>query len=141
MQVERRVAARVPTAHGEFQLLLYTNSRDSKEHLALVFGAPAAADAALVRVHCECFTGDVLHSFRCDCGEQLRTAMAQIAARGAGVVVYLRQEGRGIGLLDKLRYGRRSPSGAPPARRRCAALTDRVGGAARTTCRTRATIR
>jgi 3,4-dihydroxy 2-butanone 4-phosphate synthase/GTP cyclohydrolase II len=101
--VERRVTARIPTAGGEFQMCLYTNNFDDKEHLALILGEVAGKDDVLVRVHSECFTGDVLGSLRCDCGEQLHAAMELISATGEGVLIYLRQEGRGIGLLDKLR--------------------------------------
>jgi len=88
---------------GEFQLYLYHTSLDDKEHLALVLGEVDGHSNVLVRVHSECFTGDVLGSRRCDCGEQLHDAMQQIAVAGQGVLIYLRQEGRGIGLLDKLR--------------------------------------
>jgi 3,4-dihydroxy 2-butanone 4-phosphate synthase/GTP cyclohydrolase II len=101
--VERKVRARIPTKEGEFFLYLYTNNWDEKEHLALVFGEVAGKQEVLARVHSECFTGDVLGSQRCDCGEQLETAMKMIAVAGEGVLIYLRQEGRGIGLLDKLR--------------------------------------
>jgi 3,4-dihydroxy 2-butanone 4-phosphate synthase/GTP cyclohydrolase II len=97
------VSARIPTDAGEFWLHLYHNNRDDKEHLALAMGDVDSQEDVLVRVHSECFTGDVLGSRRCDCGEQLAYAMQAIAAAGQGVVVYLRQEGRGIGLLDKLR--------------------------------------
>jgi len=100
--VERLTSARIPTADGEFALSLYENSKDDKDHLALVYGDVQAADDVLVRVHSECFTGDVLGSLRCDCGEQLDTSMRRIAENGRGVVVYLRQEGRGIGLQNKL---------------------------------------
>ena len=103
LTVERKATARVPTAEGKFQLCLYHNSHDAKEHLALVLGDVSGKSEVLVRVHSECLTGDVLGSRRCDCGEQLHRAMRQIARQGAGVIVYLRQEGRGIGLLDKLR--------------------------------------
>ncbi len=103
LTLERKASARVPTAEGEFQLCLYLNSQDAKEHLALVMGDVSGKSEVLVRVHSECLTGDVLGSRRCDCGEQLHRAMRQIARQGAGVIVYLRQEGRGIGLLDKLR--------------------------------------
>lgn len=97
------VCARVPTAAGEFQLCLYTNNRDDKEHLALIRGDVFGKENVPVRIHSECFTGDVLGSRRCDCGEQLHHAMEFIALEDCGVIVYLRQEGRGIGLLEKLR--------------------------------------
>jgi len=103
ISVNRKVSARIPTAFGEFQLCYYTNTVDSKEHLALFMGDPAGVEPVLVRIHSECFTGDVLGSRRCDCGEQLNRAMAMVASAGTGVVLYLRQEGRGIGLLEKLR--------------------------------------
>lgn len=103
IQIERKACARIPTEFGEFQLCLYTNSQDDKEHLALVMGEVAGQDGVLVRIHSECFTGDVLGSRRCDCGEQLQRSMEFISRAGAGVIVYMRQEGRGIGLLDKLR--------------------------------------
>jgi GTP cyclohydrolase II len=101
--VEREVCARLPTKAGEFKLYLYANNRDDKEHLALVMGDVHGKEDILVRVHSECYTGDVLGSLRCDCGEQLNCALQAIAAHGEGVLIYLRQEGRGIGLLDKLR--------------------------------------
>jgi len=96
-------SARIPTGESEFQLFFYTGSQDDKEHLALVKGEVAGKEDVLVRVHSECFTGDVLGSRRCDCGAQLQAALKLIADAGAGVIIYLRQEGRGIGLLDKLR--------------------------------------
>jgi len=101
--VKRMVTTRIPTEEGEFQMLLYANNQDQKEHLALVMGEVDGKTDVLVRLHSECFTGDVLGSRRCDCGQQLHHAMQLIAEAGSGVVVYLRQEGRGIGLLDKLR--------------------------------------
>jgi GTP cyclohydrolase II len=101
--VSRMACARIPTDVGDFQLCLYENNRDGKEHLALVMGEVGGQENVLVRVHSECFTGDVLGSRRCDCGEQLQRAMHYIAEAGAGMVIYLRQEGRGIGLLNKLR--------------------------------------
>jgi GTP cyclohydrolase II len=96
-------SARIPTEYGDFQLCYYTNTQDKKEHLAFYMGNLADAEDVLVRVHSECFTGDVLGSLRCDCGEQLNRALALVASEGLGVVIYLRQEGRGIGLLQKLR--------------------------------------
>ncbi len=101
--VHRQVAARIPTRHGTFQLMLFTNTYDHKEHMALIMGDVENRENVIVRVHSECFTGDVLGSLRCDCGEQLDRAMQMIATAGRGVLLYLRQEGRGIGLLDKLR--------------------------------------
>ncbi|MBI5303694.1 MAG: GTP cyclohydrolase II [Chloroflexi bacterium] len=102
-QIKMMECARIPTEFGEFRLCLYENNQDRKEHLALVMGNVRDQDNVLARIHSECFTGDVLGSLRCDCGEQLARAMQLIAAQGTGVVVYLRQEGRGIGLLSKLR--------------------------------------
>lgn len=101
--VDRRTSARIPTADGEFSLVLYQNTNDDKDHLALVCGDVSGKDGVLVRVHSECFTGDVLGSLRCDCGEQLNTSMRKVAEEGEGIIIYLRQEGRGIGLLSKLR--------------------------------------
>lgn len=101
--VQCRVASRIPTRHGTFQLMLYQNSWDKKEHLALVMGDVRGGEEVGVRMHSECFTGDVLGSLRCDCGEQLDHALQLISGWGRGAVLYLRQEGRGIGLLDKLR--------------------------------------
>lgn len=95
--------ARIPTDVGEFTLCLYHNTLDDKEHLALIAGDVTTGPPPLVRVHSECFTGDVLGSRRCDCGAQLAAALRRVAAEGRGVILYLRQEGRGIGLLDKLR--------------------------------------
>ncbi len=101
--VERVSVARIPNEYGEFLLHLYANSMDTKEHMALVLGDIAHAEEVLCRVHSECFTGDVLGSERCDCGEQLHRSQEKIAEEGRGIIVYLRQEGRGIGLSDKLR--------------------------------------
>ncbi len=102
--VTRVAEATLPTTVGTFQALVFESVLDGEQHLALVYGDIAAAAAVLVRVHSECLTGDALGSLRCDCGPQLQTAMAKIAAEGAGVVVYLRgHEGRGIGLGHKIR--------------------------------------
>ncbi|NWF37164.1 bifunctional 3,4-dihydroxy-2-butanone-4-phosphate synthase/GTP cyclohydrolase II [Mariprofundus sp. KV] len=101
--VRREVEVRMPTEFGEFRLIGYTNAVDKAEHVALVMGEPDAERACLVRVHSECLTGDVFGSRRCDCGSQLHAAMRQVAAAGEGVILYLRQEGRGIGLLNKLK--------------------------------------
>ncbi|RMH15940.1 MAG: bifunctional 3,4-dihydroxy-2-butanone-4-phosphate synthase/GTP cyclohydrolase II [Gemmatimonadetes bacterium] len=101
--VERIAEARLPTRHGEFRVLGYRSPLDGREHVALVYGDISGEEPVLVRMHSECLTGDVFGSMRCDCGEQLDAAMAQIAEEGRGAVVYLRQEGRGIGLHNKLR--------------------------------------
>lgn len=103
ISLQQMASARIPTALGEFHLCLYHNDYDHKEHLALIMGEVRGGRDVLARVHSECFTGDVLGSRRCDCGEQLALAMQIIAREGRGVILYLRQEGRGIGLLDKLR--------------------------------------
>lgn len=102
-RIERMACSLIPTQWGEFQLCLYRNNQDNKEHLTLVMGNVKNKEQVLTRLHSECFTGDVLGSLRCDCGEQLARAMQLIGKAGQGVVVYLRQEGRGIGLLNKLR--------------------------------------
>jgi 3,4-dihydroxy 2-butanone 4-phosphate synthase/GTP cyclohydrolase II len=101
--VERIAAAQMPTRLGEFVAHGYRSLIDGQQHVALVAGDVRGADDVLVRVHSECVTGDVFHSLRCDCGEQLERALAQISAEGQGVLLYLAQEGRGIGLLNKLR--------------------------------------
>jgi len=101
--VKREVEVRMPTEFGEFRMIGFTNAVDQAEHVALVMGEPDAEHPCLVRVHSECLTGDVFASRRCDCGSQLHAAMAQVAEAGEGVVLYLRQEGRGIGLLNKLK--------------------------------------
>jgi GTP cyclohydrolase II len=101
--VTQMASARIPTLSGESRLCLYVSNLDDKEHLALLIGDVTDQSDLLVRVHSECFTGDVLGSLRCDCGVQLNSAMRLIAEEGRGALIYLRQEGRGIGLLDKLR--------------------------------------
>jgi 3,4-dihydroxy 2-butanone 4-phosphate synthase/GTP cyclohydrolase II len=100
--VERRASAKLPTVYGEFRAVVYTNQLDDKEHIALVMGE-IDSEPTLVRVHSECLTGDAFGSLRCDCGPQLHAAMRQISQEGKGVLLYLRQEGRGIGLLNKIR--------------------------------------
>jgi 3,4-dihydroxy 2-butanone 4-phosphate synthase/GTP cyclohydrolase II len=100
----RRVAETVlPTAFGDFTAIVYDNDVDDAEHVALIKGVIDPEQPVLVRVHSECLTGDVFGSQRCDCGEQLHNAMAQVEAEGNGVILYMRQEGRGIGLANKLR--------------------------------------
>lgn len=102
--VERAVESRIPTQDaGDFTAIVYTNEIDNFEHLALVKGDISAQDEVLVRVHSECLTGDVFGSARCDCGPQLSAAMKMVDEAGAGVVLYMRQEGRGIGLVNKLK--------------------------------------
>ena len=101
--VERIVSTSLPTEFGEFTAVGYRSLVDDKHHVAMVKGEVDGKDDVLVRVHSECLTGDVFHSLRCDCGEQLEAALAMIEREGTGVLLYLSQEGRGIGLLNKLR--------------------------------------
>ncbi|MCL4179321.1 MAG: bifunctional 3,4-dihydroxy-2-butanone-4-phosphate synthase/GTP cyclohydrolase II [Verrucomicrobia bacterium] len=101
--VERVESVRLPTEHGDFELILYHSKVDAQHHLALVKGDVAGKPNVLVRVHSECLTGDVFGSRRCDCGPQLHQAMRQISEAGLGVIVYMRQEGRGIGLAPKIK--------------------------------------
>jgi 3,4-dihydroxy 2-butanone 4-phosphate synthase / GTP cyclohydrolase II len=101
--VKREVEVRLPTEFGDFRMIGYTNAVDRAEHVALVMGEPDGDTPCLVRVHSECLTGDVFASRRCDCGSQLHAAMRQVAEAGCGVILYLRQEGRGIGLFNKLK--------------------------------------
>jgi 3,4-dihydroxy 2-butanone 4-phosphate synthase / GTP cyclohydrolase II len=103
VMVERVAEAFLPTVFGEFSVVGYRSFIDDKHHLALVKGEVAGAEDVLVRVHSECMTGDTFHSLRCDCGEQLEAALAMIEAESRGVLLYLAQEGRGIGLLNKLK--------------------------------------
>src|SRR5918995_1376262 len=102
-QVRCAVETRLPTPFGEFRLRAYENEIDDLTHVALVMGEPEGKDDVLVRVHSACLTGDALHSLRCDCGEQLEAALQRVAAEGEGVIAYMQQEGRGIGLLNKMR--------------------------------------
>jgi 3,4-dihydroxy 2-butanone 4-phosphate synthase/GTP cyclohydrolase II len=101
--VHRVAESRLPTDAGEFRIIGYRNDVDSHEHVALVYGDISSGEGVLVRMHSKCLTGDVFHSLRCDCGWQLHTAMRLVASEGRGVIVYLDQEGRGIGLLNKLK--------------------------------------
>ncbi len=110
--IRRELAVKLPTRHGEFDLIAYSSVVDSQPHLALCMGGvgvevdgcvPVQTDPVLVRIHSECLTGDIFESMLCDCGSQLHEAMAQVQKAGKGVVLYMRQEGRGIGLLSKLK--------------------------------------
>ncbi len=103
LELTNMLQTRLPTQNGDFILHYYQTNQDDKEHLALVKGDVIEQENVLVRVHSECFTGDVFGSRRCDCGEQLARAMQFIEHEGCGVIIYLRQEGRGIGLFDKLK--------------------------------------
>ena len=101
--IKRVATAELPTEHGAFRIFAYENQLDNETHVALVRGEIDDGKDVLVRVHSKCLTGDVFHSARCDCGAQLETAMARIAQEGRGVLLYLNQEGRGIGLANKIR--------------------------------------
>lgn len=101
--VKREAEIKLPTDFGTFKAIVYSNQVDQKEHMALVKGKIDGSIPTLVRVHSECLTGDVFHSHRCDCGPQLEAALRQIDQEGSGVLLYMRQEGRGIGLLNKLK--------------------------------------
>jgi len=101
--VQREVEIKLPTDFGDFKMIGYTNEIDGKEHIAIVKGIVDDGEPVLVRIHSECLTGDVFGSCRCDCGPQLQSTLSMIEEAGKGVIVYMRQEGRGIGLLNKLR--------------------------------------
>lgn len=104
--VKREAVAKLPTTIGEFNMIGYSNRIDDKEHVVVIKGNIEdlqKQDAPIVRIHSECLTGDVFHSLRCDCGEQLNNALTKLEEEGVGMVIYLRQEGRGIGLINKLK--------------------------------------
>ena len=101
--IERVAEARLPTKYGEFKAIAYRSAVDADEHLALTIGEWQPGDSILVRIHSECMTGDVFGSLRCDCGEQVEMALTTLAAEGVGVFLYMRQEGRGIGLHNKIK--------------------------------------
>lgn len=103
MTVRHIATAKLPNHFGEFSMVAFLDESSGKEHLALVLGEPHMHQPALLRVHSECLTGDALFSLRCDCGSQLQAAMERIASVGHGVILYLRQEGRNIGLLNKVK--------------------------------------
>ncbi len=101
--ISRETEVDLPTKYGDFRMVIYSSKLDEEHHIALVMGNCEGTTPLLVRVQSECITGDVFHSLRCDCNDQLQLAMKQIAKEGAGILLYMRQEGRGIGLLNKLK--------------------------------------
>ncbi len=100
---KRSSEAVIPTCDGQYRMVVFTEAQTGLEHFAMIMGQSGSVGPALTRIHSECITGDLFGSFRCDCGDQLATARKRIAEHGAGVIIYLRQEGRGIGLANKLR--------------------------------------
>ncbi len=101
--IEEEVRVQMPTKHGVFELVAFRQTNTGEQHLALIKGSWEKDEPILVRVHSSCFTGDILHSLRCDCSEQLTAAMEMVEAEGKGIILYMNQEGRGIGLLNKLK--------------------------------------
>jgi len=101
--IEEEVRVQMPTKHGNFELIAFRQTNTGEQHLALKKGDWTKDEPVLVRVHSSCFTGDILHSLRCDCGDQLQAAMEMVEAEGKGLVLYMNQEGRGIGLMNKLK--------------------------------------
>ncbi|MBA2664746.1 MAG: GTP cyclohydrolase II [Bradymonadaceae bacterium] len=103
LSVEIYATAQLPTRYGKFNIVAFINNRDAMEHVAIVHGQVAGVAAVLTRIHSECLTGDVFGSLKCDCGPQLDVALEEIARRQAGIILYMRQEGRGIGLANKIK--------------------------------------
>jgi len=103
LRVEHFATAKLPTEHGEFKIVAFKNNRDGKDHIAIVKGDIEGEERVACRIHSECLTGDVFGSLKCDCGPQLEAALAQIEELGQGIILYMRQEGRGIGLANKVR--------------------------------------
>jgi 3,4-dihydroxy 2-butanone 4-phosphate synthase/GTP cyclohydrolase II len=110
--IEEEVRVQMPTRHGNFELVAFRQTNTGEQHLALIKGSWEKDEPVLVRVHSSCFTGDILHSLRCDCGEQLEAAMEMVEAEGKGMILYMNQEGRGIGLLAKLQAYKLQEEGA-----------------------------
>lgn len=103
MAIEKSETVSLPTEHGPFKLLCYTDSTTSKDHLVLLHGDYLSASAPLIRIHSECATGDIFGSLKCDCGPQLDNAMSAIVKEGVGLIIYLKQEGRDIGIRNKIK--------------------------------------
>ena len=103
LDISKEVTTRIPTINGEFKLDLFYEAKTGKEHMAFTLGDLKGGVPPLIRIHSECFTGDVLGSLRCDCGPQLAASLKMISSEGRGALIYLRQEGRGIGLVEKLK--------------------------------------